>query len=245
MSLLESRASQGKKFIGVLLIVILAFTVYSRFQDQAVTLPPEALAALQSHVPPNRWEGGEIEAKRSGQGYTVDIVHEEPGGRRIVYKYVVSPDLTVTDEGMTVGLMDRNPMNVLLALVLGAALLGYAAFHFSRVLFSRRCPACRTILSRKDSKLFGGEIGVEGDNLAPIILITHACEGCGYKHKKVRVPGEFRAGSTKVATLVRPDLQDDLEERTERFMQSRKLTYEKWQELLAKLKEEHEGEERP
>jgi len=245
MSLLESRAREGKKLLAIVAAAVVILLVYMQFQSKAVELPPAELQALREAAPAEHFDNAQIEARKTSQGYVVDLIHEEAGGRRLVYKYEVSPELTVTNLGLTVGLMGKNPMTILVPLLLAIAFFGYVVFRVVVSLVSKRCPHCRTILTKDELTLFGGEIGVTGDSLAPIVLTTHSCSECGFKRKQVGLPGEFRAGSTNVATLVRPDLSDDLEKRQEQFMKSRKLTYKDWEEMLSKFKEEYDGEERP
>ena len=245
MSLLESRSGQGKKLIAVFAVVVVILAIYVQLQSKLVELPPAELQALQSAIPAEHWEGAKLEARKAGQGYSVDLIHYGPDDRKLVYKYEITSDMTVTSMGLTVGLMGkRNPMTILIPLLLALSLVAYASVRLMSVLFSKKCPHCRSMLTKEELTLFGGEISVTGENLAPIVLTTHSCGDCAFKRRSVGIPGDFRAGSTNVATLVRPDLSDDLEKRQEEFMKSRKMTYADWEEMLNDFKEEYEGETR-
>lgn len=224
----------------VFLLTLVLISVYIYVQSRPVDVPADVMEALRYQVGQERLDSTELSASKRGQTYVIELSEVMPDGRRFSYGYEVTPELRVIETGMTVGIERKNPLLLLLGLLGAAAFAAFAVFFMARRLFSRKCPACGSILAKEELTLYAGSIAKGGESLAPIILTQHNCSVCGYEHHRVGPLKGHRAGSINVTTLVRPSHGATVDRVHREFLDSRTMTYEDWEEKLKQLREEYE-----
>ena len=246
MSVLAQQRQDGRKALAVILLVAAVVLIYTQITARSVALPQAHLDALTQTVPPDKLDQAIIDAKRSGSGYTVHVTEVDPDGRRMTFTYDIDANLNVQAKGMSVGYAGPNPVNTILALLLGCALLSYAIVIFGRKLFSPRCPHCRQTLGYEFLTLYSGGTANSSNSVSPIVLRTAKCGSCDYSQNKVSVPGEFRTGSIFAAPfLVRtPNLEDRVLELQQKMKEENRITEAEWDALLQKFKDEYESSNR-
>lgn len=241
MSFLEKQRQGGRKALVIILVLALLGIIYVQVIDRAVPLPHAYLDALEQAVPEGLLDGSLIEAKKSGETYTVYVTNVEADGRRSTYTYEINENMQVSQKGMTMGYGGPNPVNTVLALLLGASLLSYTLFVAARRLLTPRCPHCRHDLRYEFLTLYAGGIGDQGEALPPILLRTTRCPSCTYTRNQVSVPSEFRPANFLLEALVpNPYINDKMVELQEQIKRESHMTGDEWQEMLRWFKDEYE-----
>ncbi|MDP3488180.1 MAG: hypothetical protein Q8S19_09650 [Bacillota bacterium] len=242
MSFLSKQRQEGHRAVAVILMIVVVFIIYSQITARSVPLPQAYYDALRQTVPQERLDQGLIDARRSGSVYTVHVAEVHPDGRRMTFTYEIDENMNVREKGMSVGYGGPNPVNTILALLLGCALLSYAIVTFALKLFSQRCPHCRQPLGFEFLTLYSGSIANSGDSLPPIVLRTAKCGYCDYTQNKVSIPGEFRAASVFAASFGRtPSIDEKLLELQQKMREETRITEAEWDAMLQRFKEEYES----
>lgn len=242
MSVLDKQRQEGRKAFVVILILIGIGIIYTQVTDNSVPLPPAYLDALQQTVPQDRLNQGLIDARFSGTVYTVHVTEVHPDGRRMTFTYEIDEYLNVQEKGMSIGYAGQNPVEMILALLLGCALFSYAIVTFARKLFSPRCPHCRHALGYEFLTLYAGGISNSGDGLPAIVLRTAKCASCDYTQNKVSISGDFRPTSVFAAAFARtPYLDDKVLEFQQKMKEETRITEAEWAEMLQQFKAEYES----
>ena len=110
-----------------LLLTLSAVALFDYLSFPPTKLPAPHTAALRTHVASDAFEESELHARRVTRGYAVTLTRRYADGRVVNHRYEVNDSLAVAELGMSVSYPPRNAVNILLALILGLLLSGYAA----------------------------------------------------------------------------------------------------------------------
>jgi|GEM_PF-7062587 len=243
MAYLDKQLQEGRKALVVILVVVAVVFIYIQITDRSVPLPQAHLDALRQTVPQDRLDQGLIDARRSGAVYTVHVTEVHPDGRRVTFTYEIDENMSVQKKGMSVGYAGPNPVNTVLALLLGCTLFAYTIVTFSGKILRSRCPHCRHTLGFDFLTLYSGGISNNGDGVPPIVLRTAKCGSCDYMQNKVSVPGDFRPTSVFAAAFARtPYLDEKVLALQQKMKEETRITEAEWAEMLQKFKDEYESD---
>jgi len=109
-----------------LVLTTLTVLLFHYFAYPLVELPSAHEAALRMHVAAHLWNNSELLVRRIPEGLSVTLTSRGADGRVVRYRYEVSDTLVVTEVGISLAYPPPNAMNLLLALILGLLLFGFA-----------------------------------------------------------------------------------------------------------------------